>query len=208
MRTPDFSKGLLPAVVQDAHTQAVLMVGYMNEEAYQRTQATGQVTFFSRSKGRLWVKGETSGHYLKLMEMRVDCDGDAILVRALPMGPTCHRGTYSCFSEEGESNWELGSVLGHLWRLIEERAQRGGEGSYTAELLRQGLPRLTQKVGEEAIEVVIAALAQDKAALAAETADLLYHLWVLLKAAGLSPTDIEATLRQRHFNKEPNSPHP
>lgn len=208
MRTPDFSKGLLPAVVQDAHTQAVLMVGYMNEEAYQRTQATGQVTFFSRSKGRLWVKGETSGHYLKLVEMRVDCDGDAILVRALPMGPTCHRGTYSCFSEEGESNWELGSVLGHLWRLIEERAQGGGEGSYTAELLRQGLPRLTQKVGEEAIEVVIAALAQDKAALAAETADLLYHLWVLLKAAGLSPTDIEATLRQRHTKKEPNSPHP
>jgi len=208
MRTPDFSKGLLPVVVQDAHTQAVLMVGYMNEEAYQRTQATGQVTFFSRSKGRLWVKGETSGHYLKLVEMRVDCDGDAILVRALPMGPTCHRGTYSCFSEEGESNWELGSVLGHLWRLIEERAQGGGEGSYTAELLRQGLPRLTQKVGEEAIEVVIAALAQDKAALAAETADLLYHLWVLLKAAGLSPTDIEATLRQRHTKKEPNSPHP
>jgi phosphoribosyl-ATP pyrophosphohydrolase/phosphoribosyl-AMP cyclohydrolase len=208
MRTPDFSKGLLPAVVQDAHTQAVLMVGYMNEEAYQRTQATGQVTFFSRSKGRLWVKGETSGHYLKLVEMRVDCDGDAILVRALPMGPTCHRGTYSCFSEEGESNWELGSVLGHLWRLIEERAQGDGEGSYTAELLRQGLPRLTQKVGEEAIEVVIAALAQDKAALAAETADLLYHLWVLLKAAGLSPTDIEATLRQRHTRKEPNSPHP
>jgi phosphoribosyl-ATP pyrophosphohydrolase/phosphoribosyl-AMP cyclohydrolase len=208
MRTPDFSKGLLPAVVQDAHTQAVLMVGYMNEEAYQRTQATGQVTFFSRSKGRLWVKGETSGHYLKLVEMRVDCDGDAILVRALPMGPTCHRGTYSCFSEEGESNWELGSVLGHLWRLIEERARGGSEGSYTAELLRQGLPRLTQKVGEEAIEVVIAALAQDKAALAAETADLLYHLWVLLKATGLSPTDIEATLRQRHNKKEPNSPHP
>jgi phosphoribosyl-ATP pyrophosphohydrolase/phosphoribosyl-AMP cyclohydrolase len=208
MRTPDFSKGLLPAVVQDAHTQAVLMVGYMNEEAYQRTQATGQVTFFSRSKGRLWVKGETSGHYLKLVEMRVDCDGDAILVRALPMGPTCHRGTYSCFSEEGEINWELGSVLGHLWRLIEERAQGGSEGSYTVQLLRQGLPRLTQKVGEEAIEVVIAALAQDKAALAAETADLLYHLWVLLKAAGLSPTDIEATLRQRHTKKEPNSPHP
>jgi phosphoribosyl-ATP pyrophosphohydrolase/phosphoribosyl-AMP cyclohydrolase len=208
MRTPDFSRGLLPAVVQDAHTQAVLMVGYMNEEAYQRTQATGQVTFFSRSKGRLWVKGETSGHYLKLVEMRVDCDGDAILVRALPMGPTCHQGTYSCFSEEGESNWELGSVLGHLWRLIEERAQGGSEGSYTVQLLRQGLPRLTQKVGEEAIEVVIAALAQDKAALAAETADLLYHLWVLLKAAGLSPTDIEATLRQRHTQKEPNSPHP
>jgi phosphoribosyl-ATP pyrophosphohydrolase/phosphoribosyl-AMP cyclohydrolase len=208
MRTPDFSKGLLPAVVQDAHTQAVLMVGYMNEEAFQRTQATGQVTFFSRSKGRLWVKGETSGHYLKLVEMRVDCDGDAILVRALPMGPTCHRGIYSCFSEEGESNWELGSVLGHLWRLIEERAQGGSEGSYTVQLLRQGLPRLTQKVGEEAIEVVIAALAQDKAALAAETADLLYHLWVLLKAAGLSPTDIEATLRQRHTQKEPNSSHP
>jgi phosphoribosyl-ATP pyrophosphohydrolase/phosphoribosyl-AMP cyclohydrolase len=208
MRTPDFSKGLLPAVVQDAHTQAVLMVGYMNEEAYQRTQATGQVTFFSRSKDRLWVKGETSGHYLKVVEMRVDCDGDAILVRALPMGPTCHRGTYSCFSEEGEGNWELGSVLGHLWRLIEERAQGVGEGSYTVQLLRQGLPRLTQKVGEEAIEVVIAALAQDKAALAAETADLLYHLWVLLKAAGLSPTDIEATLRQRHTKKEPNSPHP
>jgi phosphoribosyl-ATP pyrophosphohydrolase/phosphoribosyl-AMP cyclohydrolase len=207
MSMPDFSKGLLPAVIQDAQTHAVLMVGYMNEAAYQRTQETGLVTFYSRSKQRLWVKGETSGHYLKVVDLRVDCDGDAILVQAVPTGPTCHRGTYSCFSGEEEGAWEMGSVLGHLWRVIEAR-QKGEGGLLYSSPFASGPARLAQKVGEEAVEVVVAALAQDKAALSGEVADLLYHLWVLLKAAGLSPTDIEATLRQRHTKKEPNLPHP
>ena len=201
MSMPDFSKGLLPAVIQDAQTHAVLMVGYMNEAAYQRTQETGLVTFYSRSKQRLWVKGETSGHYLKVVDLRVDCDGDAILVQAVPTGPTCHRGTYSCFSGEEEGAWEMGSVLGHLWRVIEARAEAGKEGSYTAALLQAGPARLAQKVGEEAVEVVVAALAQDKAALSGEVADLLYHLWVLLKGMGLSPQQVEAVLRDRHGKK-------
>ncbi len=188
----------MPAVIQDAQTHAVLMVGYMNEEAYQRTQETGLVTFYSRSKQRLWVKGETSGHYLKVVALRVDCDGDAILVQVVPMGPTCHRGTYSCFSAEKEGAWTIGSVLGHLWRVIEARAEAGRAGSYTAALLQAGLPRLAQKVGEEAVEVVVAALAQDKVALSGEAADLLYHLWVLLKGVGLSPQEVEAVLQKRH----------
>lgn len=198
MSTPDFSKGLVPAVIQDAQTHAVLMVGYMNEEAYQRTQETGLVTFYSRSKQRLWVKGETSGHYLKVVALRVDCDRDAILVQVVPVGPTCHRGTYTCFSAEEEGAWAMGSVLGHLWRVIEARAEAGKEGSYTAALLQAGLPRLAQKVGEEAVEVVVAALAQDKVALSGEVADLLYHLWVLLKGVGLSPQEVEAVLQKRH----------
>jgi len=198
MSTPDFSKGLIPVIVQDADTHAILMLGYMNEEAYARTRETGLVTFYSRSRGRLWVKGETSGHYLKMVEMRWDCDGDALLVRAVPTGPTCHRGTYSCFSEAGKSEWELGSVLGHLWRHIEERAREGHPDSYTVRLLTAGLPHITQKVGEEAVEVVVAALAQDRSALAAEVADLLYHLWVLMKAADISPGVVEEVLRQRH----------
>ncbi len=198
MSTPDFSKGLIPAIIQDAHTHAVLMLGYMNEAAYQRTCETGQVTFYSRSRDRLWVKGETSGHYLRVIEMRWDCDGDALLVRAVPAGPTCHRGTYSCFSEQEGGEWEMGSVLEHLWRLIEGRAQEENPDSYTVQLLRAGLPRIAQKVGEEAVEVAVAALAQDPSALTAEVADLLYHLWVLMKAAGISPDRVEAVLRQRH----------
>jgi len=188
----------VPAVIQDAQTHAVLMVGYMDEEAYQRTQETGLVTFYSRSKQRLWVKGETSGHCLRVVALRVDCDGDAILVQVVPMGPTCHRGTYSCFSAEKEGAWAMGSVLGHLWRVIEARAEAGRAGSYTAALLQAGLPRLAQKVGEEAVEVVVAALAQDKVALSGEAADLLYHLWVLLKGVGLSPQEVEAVLQKRH----------
>ncbi len=198
MSTPDFSKGLIPVIVQDADTHAVLMLGYMNEEAYTRTRDTGLVTFYSRSRECLWVKGETSGHYLRVVEMRWDCDGDALLVRAVPAGPTCHRGTYSCFSEPGESEWEMGSVLGHLWRLIEERAREGHPDSYTVRLLTAGLPHITQKVGEEAVEVVVAALAQDRSALTAEVADLLYHLWVLMKAADITPGVVEEVLRQRH----------
>ncbi|MCS6895772.1 MAG: bifunctional phosphoribosyl-AMP cyclohydrolase/phosphoribosyl-ATP diphosphatase HisIE [Bacteroidia bacterium] len=192
--SPDFSKGLLPVIVQDAETYAVLMLGYMDHEAFQRTQATGLVTFYSRSRRSLWVKGETSGHYLRVVEIRLDCDRDAILIRALPQGPTCHRGTYTCFSEEGELS---GDFLGHLWRIIQERAQLSSERSYTARLLSEGIPRLAQKVAEEAVETAIASLSQPDR-LAQEAADLLYHLWVLLYAAGISPEIVKDVLRERH----------
>ncbi|MCX7606990.1 MAG: bifunctional phosphoribosyl-AMP cyclohydrolase/phosphoribosyl-ATP diphosphatase HisIE [Bacteroidia bacterium] len=195
MRQPDFQSGLLPAVVQDAHTHAVLMVGYMNEEAYRSTLETGWVTFYSRKRQALWVKGETSGHRLKLVGIYLDCDGDALLVQALPQGPTCHQGTYSCFSDTGEY---AGSFLGHLWRIIDQRARKGEEGSYTVRLVRQGLPSLTQKVGEEAVETVVAALAQSPERVEEEMADLLYHLWVLLWLVGSSPEKVENILRMRH----------
>lgn len=198
MKSPDFSQGLLPAIVQDAETHAVLMLGYMNSEAYQKTLETGLVTFYSRSRQHLWTKGETSGHYLRLVELRVDCDGDALLVRALPEGPTCHRGTYSCFTEAGETP---GSFLAHLWRLIGQRAESGTEGSYTIQLMQAGAARTAQKVGEEAIETLIAALAQGPQATEAEAADLLYHLWVLLWQVGASPQGVEAVLRERHARR-------
>lgn len=195
MRSPDFSQGLLPAIVQDAETHAVLMLGYMNYEAYQKTLQTGLVTFYSRSRQALWTKGETSGHYLRLVELRVDCDGDALLIRALPQGPTCHRGTYSCFSEAGELP---GSFLAQLWRIVQARAAEGRDTSYTVQLLRAGMPRIAQKVGEEAVETLIAALAHSPQAVEAEAADLLYHLWLLLWQVGSTPEKVEAILRERH----------
>lgn len=195
---PDFSKGLLPAIIQDADTHAVLMLGYMNEEAFRQTQATGLVTFYSRSRQSLWVKGETSGNYLHLVSWRADCDGDALLIQARPVGPTCHRGTYSCFSAGEELS---GSFLGHLWRIVGDRAQKEASQSYTARLLAEGLPRIAQKVGEEAVETVIAALSQSPDRTIEEVADLLYHLWVLLYAKGISPQAVEAILQQRHVGR-------
>jgi len=195
---PDFSKGLLPAVVQDALTHAVLMVGYMDEAAYEATLRTGRVTFYSRSKGRLWVKGETSGHYLELVEVRLDCDGDALLVRVRPAGPTCHRSTYSCFSQAAEHPWRLGDSLSHLWRLIQMRAAQDDDSSYTVRLLRAGRPRIAQKVGEEASEVMVAALVQGPEALIEEATDLLYHLVLLLCEAGVPWESVIENLRKRH----------
>jgi phosphoribosyl-ATP pyrophosphohydrolase/phosphoribosyl-AMP cyclohydrolase len=186
---------LLPAIVQDADTHAVLMLGYMNAEAYQRTLETGWVTFFSRSRQRLWVKGETSGHRLRLVEVRWDCDGDALLVLAQPEGPICHRGTYSCFGEQGEL---LGDFLGHLTRIIRERLTAAPDASYTARLAAEGLPRVAQKVGEEAVETLVAALAQSPERLTEEAADLLYHLWLLLLMGGTSPEALQKVLRERH----------
>ncbi|GIV24440.1 MAG: histidine biosynthesis bifunctional protein HisIE [Bacteroidia bacterium] len=188
-------EGLFPAIVQDADTHAVLMLGYMNAEAFRLTQETGWVTFWSRSRQRLWTKGETSGNRLAVVALRWDCDGDALLVLARPQGPTCHRGTYSCFSEAGE--WP-GSFLGHLQRIVTERAQADPQTSYTAQLLQAGLPRLAQKAGEEAVEVAIAALTEPPERLLEETADLIYHLAVLLYACGLSFAEVEALLRKRH----------
>ncbi len=188
-------EGLFPAIVQDADTYAVLMLGYMNAEAFRLTQETGWVTFWSRSRGRLWTKGETSGNRLAVVALRWDCDGDALLVLARPQGPTCHRGTYSCFSEPSE--WP-GSFLKHLQRIIAERAQADPSTSYTAQLLQAGLPRLAQKVGEEALELAIAALAEPPDRFLQEAADLVYHLAVLLHARGLSFSEVEALLQDRH----------
>ncbi len=199
MSLPDFSKAeLLPAIVQDFRTQVVLMLGYMNEAAYKTTQETGFVTFYSRSRQKLWKKGETSGHYLKLVEMSVDCDGDAILVWAEPMGPTCHRGTYSCFSTMEAVRAQWGSFLTHLDRVIAARLEAPSATSYTSQLAAAGMARIAQKVGEEATEVIVAALAQSPEALAHEAADLLYHLLVLLRSQGLTLADVEGVLRSRH----------
>ncbi|TVT42744.1 bifunctional phosphoribosyl-AMP cyclohydrolase/phosphoribosyl-ATP diphosphatase HisIE [Hymenobacter setariae] len=216
----DFQKmpdQLVPAIVQDAATGQVLMLGYFNAEAWVKTQAEGRVTFFSRSKQRLWTKGETSGHYLQVESLHIDCDQDTVLVRAHPAGPTCHRGTTSCFDAElattvapvaAGSGVVVGAgspapavgFLAELDQLIERRRQFPAEepGSYTVRLFEKGLARIAQKVGEEAVETVIDAMAGNKAGLAGEAADLVYHLLVLLRASGSSLDEMLAVLRQRH----------
>lgn len=191
--------GLLPAIVQDADTQQVLMLGYMNAEALERTRATGRVTFFSRSRGRLWAKGESSGHFLDVVEVQADCDADALLVRARPQGPTCHRGTCSCFGA-GSGPTGVGFLAG-LERIIDQRIAAGGEASYTARLVGEGVRRIAQKVGEEGVETALAATSEDRTALAGEAADLLFHLLVLLRARGLSLGDAIAVLERRHAAK-------
>jgi phosphoribosyl-AMP cyclohydrolase / phosphoribosyl-ATP pyrophosphohydrolase len=195
--TPDWQKekGLLPAVVQDADTLQVLMVGYMNEEALRESERTGRVTFFSRSKGRLWTKGESSGNYLSLVSMTLDCDEDAFLVWARPMGPTCHRGTLSCFGEERAPG--IG-FLGYLAKIIDERFRTRPIGSYTTQLFERGIDRMAQKVGEEAVEVVIAAKNGIPSALHGEAADLIYHLLVLLRGTETSFGEVIEMLRHRH----------
>lgn len=187
-------EGLLPAVVQDARSSLVLMLGYMNREALSATLETGFVTFFSRSKQRLWMKGETSGNRLELVEARADCDDDAILILADPEGPTCHTGQNSCFAGDARgSAW-----LGELSRIVARRADEGSDGSYTARLLDEGLPKIAQKIGEEGVEVALAAVTRDKEGLAEEAADLLYHLAVLLQAKDMRWDDVTAVLRTRH----------
>lgn len=198
IREPDFLKsgGLLPAIIQDDSTLEVLMLGYMNQEAYEVTTSSGHVTFFSRSKGRLWTKGETSGNFLQVKEMRCDCDSDAILIRAIPAGPTCHEGTQSCFGESERSDI---SFLGTLGRTIRERKAGGdAERSYTAQLFTKGIDAIAQKVGEEAIEVVIEAKNSNDERLLSESADLLYHLMVLLEARGASLAEVARVLKGRH----------
>ncbi len=189
----DFAKqdGLVPAIVQDAASGAVLMLGYMDQAALTRTQTEGVVTFFSRSKGRHWTKGETSGHTLAVVDVLTDCDRDAILVRVTPNGPTCHTGTRSCFQPE------IGVALDKLEATIADRKGAAPSASYTAKLLAEGLPKIAQKVGEEAVETVVAALAQSDAELAGEAADLLYHLTVLLAARGLSLRNVAEVLGAR-----------
>jgi phosphoribosyl-AMP cyclohydrolase / phosphoribosyl-ATP pyrophosphohydrolase len=192
---PDFAKqgGLVPAIVQDADSGQVLMLGYMNEAALQATRDKGLVTFFSRSKGRLWTKGESSGHVLRLVSMALDCDADALLVEARAEGPTCHLGSTSCFGEARSAG-----MLGRLDALIAQRVAERPEGSYTSRLLEAGLPRMAQKVGEEGVETALAAVTGDADALAGEAADLLYHLLVLLRARGLGLAEVQKVLADRH----------
>jgi phosphoribosyl-ATP pyrophosphohydrolase/phosphoribosyl-AMP cyclohydrolase len=193
LATLDWNKqgGLLPAIVQDADTRRVLMLGYMDRAAAQATLDTQRVTFFSRSRQRLWTKGETSGHVLALVSLEADCDRDTLLVVARPAGPICHLGTRSCFSSAPAD------VLSELDLRIAERARERPQGSYTTQLLEAGIRRVAQKVGEEGVETALAAVAQDDAALLGEAADLLYHLLVLLRARGLSLRDALAVLEAR-----------
>ena len=186
--------GLLPAAVHYRATGELLMLGYMDRDALAATLSTGFATFFSRSKGRLWQKGETSGNRLRVASVHEDCDGDALLVRADPEGPTCHLGTQSCFGGGAEGpGW-----LAELSRIVAHRAAAGDEASYTARLLAEGPARIAQKVGEEGVEVALAAVTRDAAGCAEETADLLYHLTVLMEARGFGWEDVIGVLRQRH----------
>ena len=187
----DKQGGLLPAIVQDAATLRVLMLGYMNREALAATLASGRVTFFSRSKGRLWTKGESSGHVLELVGLETDCDADTLLLQARPQGPTCHLQRASCFPAAP------GDGLAELDALIQTRERERPAGSYTTKLFTDGVRRIAQKVGEEGVETALAAVAQDEDALLGEAADLLYHLTVLLRARGLSLEDARGVLAAR-----------
>lgn len=193
--------GLLPAVVQDADTGAVLMLAFMNAEALRETLARGRVVFYSRTRQKLWEKGETSGNTLELVDVEADCDADSLLVRARPAGPTCHRNTTTCF---GDGSVPAGSGIGFLARLeqvIESRIAQSPKNSYTAKLHAQGVKRMAQKVGEEGVEVALAAQAGDDRELVSESADLLFHLALLLKARGLSLAEVAAELSARHRAK-------
>ena len=193
----DFTKyadGLVPAVVQDANTLKVLMLGFMNEAAVAKTQEVGKVTFFSRSKQRLWTKGEESGHYLLLDNMMIDCDNDTILIKAVPQGPTCHTGADTCFNEVNEAD----HFLPQLEKVIQTRRAQKEEGSYTHSLFQKGINKIAQKVGEEAVELVIEAKDDNRELFLGEAADLLFHYLILLQAKNCSLKDVEDILRERH----------
>jgi len=200
----DWNKGdgLLPAVVQDAHTGKVLMVGYMNAAALRTTLEQKRVTFFSRSKNRLWTKGETSGHYLHLVSVTADCDNDSLLVTANPVGPTCHTGSESCFGDSVTTDAAGLAFLSQLESVIAQRIAEKPEGSYTARIWAEGPTRIAQKVGEEGVEVALAAVTQADDRLISESADLLFHLALLLKSRNLSLTAAVRELEQRHAAKK------
>ncbi|MEZ9008737.1 bifunctional phosphoribosyl-AMP cyclohydrolase/phosphoribosyl-ATP diphosphatase HisIE [Vibrio sp. 10N.286.49.F3] len=189
--------GLVPAIVQDYQSSQVLMMGYMNPAALEKTGETGNVTFFSRTKERLWTKGETSGNVLQLQNIALDCDSDTLLVKVNPIGPTCHTGTTTCWDgdkqEESQMVW-----LHQLEQLLAARKDADPESSYTASLYARGTKRISQKVGEEGVEVALAATSGDKAELVCESADLIYHLMVLLQDQGLSMDDVVNKLKERH----------
>ena len=196
--TIDFEKmgGLVPAIIQDALTRKVLMLGFMNEEAYQKTIETKHVTFWSRSRNTLWTKGETSGNFLNLVDVKVDCDNDTLLVQALPDGPTCHTGTDTCWGEQNDTNPLL--FLTELQDFINKRKEEMPEGSYTTSLFNKGINKIAQKVGEEALETVIEATNGTNDHLVYEASDLLYHLLVMLTEKGLRIEDVAAELQKRH----------
>ncbi len=185
--------GLLPTIIQDSRTGKVLMLGYMNEEAFNKTLAEGRVTFWSRSRQKLWTKGETSGHYLNVAEMYMDCDADTLLIKAVPAGPTCHRGTPSCFDTPEEEGF-----LGMLQDIIKQRHRDMPDGSYSTKLFVKGVKAIAKKVGEEAAETIIEAVDGRRDRFIYETSDLLYHLLVLMEQQGVSLSDIEKELKLRH----------
>ena len=199
--TIDFSKGggLVPAVVQDAVTRKVLMLGYMNEEAYKLTLDRGLVTFYSRSRSRIWTKGETSGNFLQVREILADCDGDTLLVKAIPSGPVCHTGADTCFGEENEPS-ELSSpeFLFYLESVIRDRRSNPIEGSYTNHLFSRGLNKIAQKVGDEAVELIIESKDDDKDLFLGEAADLMYHFLVLLAQKDSTLSEVVEVLKDRH----------
>jgi len=197
----DWNKGsgLLPAIVQDAGSGAVLMLGYMNRDALAATQASGRVTFWSRSKDRLWTKGETSGHFLAVKQIAADCDGDTLLILAEPLGPACHKGTPTCWGETPpQSSAQRIAFLGRLEQVIAERIAARPPGSYTAKLLGEGTRRIAQKVGEEGLELALAGVAQSDPEIIGEAADLVYHMLLLLEVKGLSLSQVIAELQTRH----------
>lgn len=196
MTTIDFSKsdGLVPCIVQDANTSVILMLAYMNEEAYQKSIQEKRLTFYSRSKKRLWTKGETSGNYLNLVEIKVDCDNDTLLAKVNPMGVVCHTGQDTCFNEENKKAWTIKS----LEKLIQDRRANPIANSYTNKLFESGINKIAQKVGEEAVELVIESKDENKELFLGEAADLLYHYLVLLSAKNVSLNDVEGVLAKRH----------
>lgn len=191
----DFTKGngLVPVIVQNNATLQVLMLGYMNKEAFTKTQNEKKVTFYSRSKNRLWTKGEKSGNFLWVKSMLLDCDNDTLLIQVTPEGPTCHKGTTTCFADETSKGFVY-----ELERIISDRIDNNIETSYTNKLYKKGINKVAQKVGEEAVEVVIEAKDNNDALFVSESADLLYHYLILLKAKGFSLTDIEQELKNRN----------
>lgn len=193
----DFNKqdGLVPAIIQDAQTGKVLMLGYMNKEAFDKTQSSGKVTFYSRSKQRLWTKGEESGNFLNVVSIAVDCDNDTLLVKANPIGPTCHTGTDTCWNEKNEDDIYF---LKHLQDFIDKRFKEQPEGSYTTSLFKSGVNRMAQKVGEEAVETVLEAVNGTDEGFLSEASDMLYHLIVLLTSKGYRIEDLAKELKKRH----------
>lgn len=197
MKTLNFSKaadGLLPAIIQDVNTRTVLMLGYMNEEALTKTKESGNVTFYSRSKKRLWTKGEESGNFLELVSIKEDCDQDTLLIQVKPKGPTCHKGSDTCWDSKNESSF---GFLSELEATIKSRKENNSEESYVASLFRKGINKIAQKVGEEAIETVIEAKDDNEELFLNESADLLFHYMILLQAKGYTLTDIVSVLEGR-----------
>jgi phosphoribosyl-ATP pyrophosphohydrolase/phosphoribosyl-AMP cyclohydrolase len=191
----DLNTGLVPAIIQDSVTKNVLMLGYMNLEAYEKTLATGKVTFYSRSKQRLWTKGEESGNFLNLVDLKNDCDDDSLLISVKPSGPTCHKGSDTCWGLDNDQSF---GFLTTLENVIQERKEKMGDDSYVASLFKKGINKIAQKVGEEAVEVVIEAKDDNDILFQDESADLLFHYLILLQAKGFRLSDIVAVLEKRH----------